>query len=233
MSPTSRRPRHAERLDRVAVVLFLAIWTWALLRLAPSFLHSEARWPILLGVFVGYVLADFFSGAVHWIADRFFAPTTWLIGPLLIAPFRDHHADANEIARHDFFEISGNNALVSLPLAVAICFLPLPTAESSSPVGLALVHGLGLGLTLAVFLTNQLHGWAHQATPPAPIRRLQRWGWILSRERHDLHHRHHDRAYCVTSGWLNPLLDRIHFFPGLERGIEALRRSRRPRSRTR
>jgi len=233
MSPASRRPRHAERLDRAAVVLFLALWSWALLRLSPSLLQPAALGPILLGAFAGYVLADLLSGTVHWIADRYFAPTTPLIGPLLIAPFREHHADASEIARHGFFEVSGNNALVSLPLVVAICFLPLPAAESSIPARLAFAHGLGLGLTLAVFLTNQLHGWAHQTTPPAPIRRLQRWGWILSRERHDLHHRHHDRAYCVTSGWLNPLLDRIHFFPGLERGIEALRRARRRRSRVR
>lgn len=233
MSPASRRPRHAERLDRVAVVLFLVAWTWALLRVSPSVLAPEAGWPILIGCFAGYVLADFVSGTVHWIADRYFAPTTWLIGPLLIAPFREHHADASEIARHDFFEISGNNALVGLPLVVAIGFLPLPTPESSFRTGLAWIHGLGLGLTLAVFLTNQLHGWAHQATPPAAIRRLQRWGWILSQERHALHHRHHDRAYCVTSGWLNPLLDRIRFFPVLERGIESLRRPRRPRSRVR
>ncbi|HKK49945.1 MAG TPA: fatty acid desaturase CarF family protein, partial [Myxococcota bacterium] len=83
------------------------------------------------------------------------------------------------------------------------------------------------GSTAALFLTNQLHGWAHRADPPAAVRRLQAWGWILSPQRHALHHRHHDRAYCVTSGWLNPWLDRMRFFPTLERLVDRLRAPRR------
>lgn len=230
MSRASRRPLWTERLDRAAVAAFGAIWLLACGRLLPSITELSLLWPIGAGILAGYLLADFLSGAVHWLADRYFAPTTWLIGPLLIAPFREHHADASEIARHDFFEISGNSALVSLPLVAGLLALPLPSEAalgSLPPALLAGLHGLGVGSTAALFLTNQLHGWAHRADPPAAVRRLQAWGWILSPQRHALHHRHHDRAYCVTSGWLNPWLDRMRFFPTLERLIDRLRAPRR------
>ncbi|MBW2496580.1 MAG: kua-ubiquitin conjugating enzyme hybrid localization domain protein [Deltaproteobacteria bacterium] len=214
------RPRWTAGLDRLAVLLFGVLWTTALLRFAPSLLSSGLGWPALLGAMCGYLLADFLSGSVHWLADRYFTPTTWLIGPLLIAPFREHHVDASEITRHDFFEVSGNNALVTLPAVALLLTLPLPdpTGGASIPG----VIGLGLGTTAALLLTNQLHRWAHTEHPPRPIARLQRWGWILSPERHARHHAGgHDRAYCVTSGWLNPLLDGTGFFSSLEALIES------------
>ena len=221
-----RRPRWASRLDRVVVTLFFIAWGLALLRFAPAFVFFEQGIPACLGVVAGYLLADLLSGSVHWLADRFFTPTTPLLGPLLIAPFRDHHVDEAEMARHDFFEISGNNALVTLPVVLLLFSLPVPDKQTS--LLLAGGIGLGLGLTASLFLTNQFHGWAHQPSPPAAIRCLQRWGWILSPERHALHHRDpHDRAYCVTSGWLNPLLDRIRFFPALESLIATIGRQRR------
>ena len=52
---------------------------------------------------------------------------------------------------------------------------------------------------------------------PAPIRALQRWGALLSPEVHANHHRApFDRYYCITHGWLNPALTRLHFFRALE-----------------
>jgi ubiquitin-conjugating enzyme E2 variant len=209
-------------MERIAVVLFAGLWLAAFARLAPGLLDAPHGAVSLPGLLAGYLLADFVSGSVHWLADRYFAPSTPVIGPLLIAPFRDHHVDSSGMARHDFFEISGNNALVTLPVALGLHALPVPGPGSSS---LALVGvGLALGLSGALFLTNQFHGWAHAARPPAAVRRLQAWGFILTPERHALHHRDgHDRAYCVTSGWLNPLLDGIGFFPALERWIDSVR----------
>ena len=77
--------------------------------------------------------------------------------------------------------------------------------------------------TLGIALTNLFHQWAHAERVPAVVARLQRGGWILSPAHHALHHcGAHDRAYCVTTGWLNPTLDAIGFFPALERAVRRL-----------
>ena len=72
----------------------------------------------------------------------------------------------------------------------------------------------------ASMATNQFHMWAHATSVPASVRWLQRLGLVLSPERHARHHcGEFDRSYCMTSGWLNPLLDRIDLFGRIERRI--------------
>lgn len=219
--------RTRARLDRLSVGLFAASWLGALVWLWPALRHggSELALPyaIPLAVLAGYLAADFLAGSVHWLADRYFDPTTPVLGPLLIAPFREHHVDSSSITRHDFFEVSGNNSLVCIPVVLALFALPAPTDFRTAFLAL-----FGLSLTAALVATNQLHGWAHAAHPPRIARILQRMGLILRPEHHARHHSAaHDRAYCVTSGWLNPLLDGLRFFDRLERVIDGGRRDRR------
>jgi ubiquitin-conjugating enzyme E2 variant len=210
-------------VDRLCVTAFVIAWMVMSIRIAPA-IFSEQRWlAAFFAIIAGYLLADFLAGSVHWIADRFFDPATPLLGPMLIAPFRDHHEDALGITRHDFFEVSGNNALLTIPLVIWLAARP-------TPVG-ALPHFLvvlGASLTLALFATNQFHSWAHSPSPPRFVRQLHAWGLILTPKRHARHHRGlHDCAYCVTSGWLNPLLDRMRFFERIERMIDASPKRRR------
>jgi len=206
-------------LDRACVGLFLLIWGAALVKFGPGLANGERWLATVGGLLGGYLLADLLAGAVHWMADRFFEPRTPLLGPMLIAPFREHHDDALDITRHDFFEVSGNNALVTLPVIAVIALLPRPV-----DVAMHVVVALGLSLTLSLFLTNQFHSWAHSPSPPRWVRPLHAWGLILTPARHARHHRaEHDRAYCVTSGWLNPLLDRIGVFDRLEGLVNAIR----------
>jgi len=92
--------------------------------------------------------------------------------------------------------------------------LPLPWVR-------ALIEGvIGLGLCGVGLFTNQFHLWAHRASPAPIIRWLQDRGLILGRAEHRRHHRQpHQTAYCITTGWCNGPLDRIGFFPRLERFI--------------
>ena len=210
-------------VDRVSVTIFILAWTVMFVRIAPE-IFSGGEWlAAFLGILGGYLLADFLAGSVHWIADRFFNPETPILGPMLIAPFRDHHEDALGITRHDFYEISGNNALVTIPVVILLAALPAAVDFLTH-----FIVVLGASLTLSLFATNQFHCWAHSPSPPRLIRHLHTWGLILTPKRHARHHReNHDRAYCVTSGWLNPLLDRIRFFERLEHIVAASPRRRR------
>ena len=96
-----------------------------------------------------------------------------------------------------------------------------------APLDAAVLAGLLL-FTLGIALTNRFHQWAHADRVPGWVATLQRSGLILSPERHSLHLcGAHDRAYCVTTGWLNPLLDAVEFFALLERTIRWLGPRRR------
>jgi ubiquitin-conjugating enzyme E2 variant len=225
-SPSAVSPAARQRwIDRSAVVLFAVLWTMAFARLHPALLEPDFALANLAGGISGYLLAEFVAGAVHWIADRHFDPETPWIGPMLIEPFRAHHDDPLSITRHDFFEVLGNNALVTIPVTGVLLIVARPeTSLASFAVSLSLVG------TLAAVATNLFHAWAHSAEPPRIGRWLQARGLILTPRQHALHHRAgHDRAYCVTSGWLNPLLDRTRFFGRLDTLIE---RSGRPRPRS-
>ena len=184
------RHRHLE-IFAVAIAPCLAIWT--LVR-ASSGLDVVG----VLAAIVGYVAADFLCGALHWYADeRADASWKW-IGPAFIRPFRDHHIRPEALTEHDVFELCGNNAIASTTMLGAT----LPWAPLAPHLAIGIV-----ALATAVLVTNVFHRWAHTASPPAIVRTLQKMRAVLSPEEHRQHHVLLDRAYCVTSGWTNPILD--------------------------
>jgi ubiquitin-conjugating enzyme E2 variant len=70
---------------------------------------------------------------------------------------------------------------------------------------------------VALFATNGFHCWAHTPVPPRWVGWLQRHRLVLAPQAHAAHHRGaHDQSYCVTTGWLNLLLDRWRFFERVE-----------------
>ena len=170
--------------------------------------------PILAAL--AYLVADFLSGFVHFLADNFGSYETPILGPNFIEPFREHHVDPKGIVGHDFVDANGNNSLASLPFMPAVLvFVPLETSYYGYLFGIFFLF-----LCLAAFLTNQFHKWAHMDVPPAFVGGLQARGVILSREHHDIHHESpYDTYYCITAGFWNPLLDRIRFFERAERLI--------------
>ncbi|MCB1164885.1 MAG: kua-ubiquitin conjugating enzyme hybrid localization domain protein [Leptospiraceae bacterium] len=193
-------------LDAVSITAYLALTGWILVDLlAASAGHASIFWPVTLTVFVAFLLADLLSGTVHFLADNFGNENTPIFGPALIEPFRDHHRDPQGITRHGFLETNGNNCLICIPFLAGL--LLLSPDYGSLPQFL-----VGLGTVVAllfVFLTNQIHKWAHLNSPPMPIRLLQRTGIVLSSDHHAKHHLPpHLSHYCITSGWLNPILDR-------------------------
>jgi len=151
---------------------------------------------------------------VHFLADNFGSSETPIIGPNFVGAFREHHVDPKGITTHDFIDTNGNNSLASLPfMLLAWLFVPIETTMFGY-----LFAAFFLLLCFAVFLTNQFHKWAHIEEPLPVAAWLQRRGWILAQEHHDIHHESpYDTYYCITVGVWNPLLDRTHFFERTER----------------
>lgn len=185
-----------------------------------GFARHELTWLLVPAVgLASFLAADFSSGFVHWMADNYGSPETPLLGPKLVTPFREHHADPQAITRHDFFEANGDNCLTALFVLVP-AYVWLPRVDAPWATSLELFTLL---LALGVLLTSMAHGWAHMDRPPAVARLLQRAGLVISAEHHARHHAgDHRTHYCITTGWLNRVLDGVGFFRALERVLAAL-----------
>jgi len=205
------------RIETLALVAHAALAVLLVTRLAVEVRGPLGALAVAAGIAGGWLGADLVSGVVHWLADHYGSVDTPLIGGAFVRTFREHHADPLAITRHDFIETNGDSALVTAPYLGAIALL-WPAAPGLAPV--AFVHAFAVALGLGVVVTTQAHKWAHSTRPPRLVRLLQRRRILLSPRHHDGHHRGgHDSHYCITTGWLDPLLARADVWRRLERAL--------------
>ena len=211
---SARYPNRYRAIESLAIVAFATLSALLAHAIVRGAHQAGALWVLVPLVMAAYLAADFVSGLVHWLADTFGTEETPFFGQKFVKNFRNHHVDPKGITRHDFVETNGDNCLVSLPwMALTYWLAPIATELWGFAIGVFI-----LAMMIFVLLTNQLHKWAHTDVPPAFIRPFQRFGLVLSTSHHDVHHvSPHDEHYCITSGWLNPILDGIGFFKAMER----------------
>lgn len=219
-----QRPFWLMAFDVASVSALLVLLVVAAARLAQVLGAGAPVWVLPPACIAAVLAADLVSGLVHWFCDRFFAADTPVIGRMLIHPFREHHVDPMAITRHGVFELCGNNALAVVPVSLALVLAGPPRPAA----GALAVHAFVIALSLAVFATNLAHRWAHAEERAPVVHWLQRRRLILSPEVHDRHHRgDFSRGYCVTTGWLNPLLDASRLLPRCEAWLRTRSSSRR------
>jgi ubiquitin-conjugating enzyme E2 variant len=209
---TSKRAGEIISVIAFVVLLFLSAFN--------LYQHRSLDYFLLLLVsssILGMTLADLFSGLVHWGADTWGTLETPFVGQTFIRSFREHHVDPFQITRHDFVETNGDNCmLAAIPLA-AVAFIKINHAAWD-----IFIVSFIMQLCVWVSLTNQIHKWAHMIKPPKYVAFFQDWRIILSRKNHQIHHHTpFDRYYCITTGWLNPVLGAIGFWKRLENAITA------------
>lgn len=211
----------ARVMEVVGIFLYLAssIWISYSLAIEYSGAWTSLLWMVPTAMLAGAFLADFSSGTVHWLADTFGTADMPILGPNFVRPFREHHTDPQEITRHDFVEVNGNNCVVIMLFGMPV-FLLVPNNGEMWAVWLEMAL---LAQFAGVFATNQIHKWSHLDNPSGFVRFLQRTGLIMSVEHHNVHHTApHDSYYCITTGWMNPVLEKIGFFNGLEKVVRAV-----------
>ncbi len=160
---------------------------------------------VLCMAVLGVLATDLTSGIVHFLCDNYFAEDTPVIGRALIEPFRRHHVDPSEILRGGVLRVNRANCF---GMAAVLALVALWHAVTPHTPPSAAANGWLLGYSFAVVLTNQIHRWAHAATVPPGVGWLQRRGLLLDPLRHHRHHATHTTAFCITTGWLNPVFDR-------------------------
>jgi plasmanylethanolamine desaturase len=208
-APPGSYSRSHRALEIVGITFVFGALAWLAVRVATT-CEGLADWLLVgLAAVLGYVMSDFLSGVVHWAGDTVGDETTPVFGPNFVKPFRYHHIDPQDITRHDFVETNGNNCIVAAPL-IALVMLVIPA--TTGPLFFACV--VAASTFWFVFCTNQFHKWAHMPTPPRWVRALQRANLVLSPEHHSIHHAApQNKYYCITVGWMNPILEKIRFFP--------------------
>lgn len=190
------------------VYLFVLVSQWPQLR-------QDSWAPI--GVIAGIFLADFFSGVLHWGFDTWGTQSTPLAGNF-IRSFREHHVDPVAMCDHDFFEANGDSFAVMIGLITACNVIPALTGINL--LWYQSVPSVWVAFTIFGGLTNELHKWSHSRSKNPVVTFMQRNGLILPPHHHNQHHKNqHDDAYCITTGWCNPFLDKINFWRMLEAAI--------------
>jgi ubiquitin-conjugating enzyme E2 variant len=208
-----QRTRRAVLAASILASIVLTVWVGASL----ARFVTEGWWlAVLIALPLGVATIDLLSGVVHWACDRFGDAATPFLGPLLIRAFREHHVDPRRMVEHDWIETNGEPCFFS---ALALVILALLAPSVQSALGAA---ALALVWTMAAVgsWANQVHKWAHMSRAPRLAQILQRLRLALRPEEHAWHHRApHDSGYCISTGWMNPLLDRTGLWPRLERWL--------------
>ena len=107
-------------LEIASIVFVLAALVWLAFRIGYTMDGAiDLLWLGFAGL-TGYLISDLLSGFVHWAGDTVGDETTPVFGPNFVKPFRYHHIDPVDIARHDFVETNGNNCIVVAPILIAI-----------------------------------------------------------------------------------------------------------------
>jgi hypothetical protein len=168
----------------------------------------------LLSILVAWLVADFYTGVFHWIEDRYMG----------------------EDMSIDFFHaLSEDNALHHDKPTAMLLFTKWENMRTAAyfawPVALVIaILGGPLWLVLSfVFVAfgSLIHRFSH-----TPRKKLPRWilfmqfiGLFISHTHHETHHRQDGKlvpkqealiAYCGMTDWLNPSLDRVHFWARME-----------------
>ncbi len=202
--------RIIELVALIAFFVYMYRFGIRLVRAFPTLSFSPGFTLFLVIVpIMAYIAADFVSGFVHFLADNFGSDTTWFFGQKFIHPFREHHVDPTAITRHSFLEVNGDSCIVALLVLLPTYYtLPVGASQFYLAMGVFVIFFLS-----GIFLTNQIHRWAHTAVPPRFVAWLQNKRLILSPAVHNIHHTAPFATYyCITSGWLNPLLARLGIF---------------------
>ncbi|CAB3373178.1 plasmanylethanolamine desaturase 1 [Cloeon dipterum] len=184
-------------------------------------LQLEKLSTIVVAAMCGIFTADFASGVVHWAADTWGSVELPILGKNFIRPFREHHIDPTSITRHDFIETNGDNFMLTIPFLGYMVWHFVSSSEAEVQKSFWWSCYLFL-LAIFVAMTNQIHKWSHTYFGlPGWVVWLQEHHVILPRRHHRIHHvAPHETYFCITTGWLNWPLEKLHFWPGLEGVIQ-------------
>ena len=156
---------------------------------------------------VGVTLAaDFAAGFIHWIEDAYIRENTPLLGRFIGKPNTIHHHLPRYMIRNSWWR-SNREQLIAM--GVLLAFLSLLNLVTWRECLFALVAGYA----------NVVHKWSHRTRRENGrlICWLQDLHVLQTPRHHAVHHSNPKQVrYCPVTNVLNPLLDGIHLWAGIE-----------------
>lgn len=153
-----------------------------------------------------YLLADFFSGLIHWWEDRYISASTPFWGSFVGEPNERHHREPAHFLTNSYWRRIRVSSIGALIMGVALWTAGLHFWQPY----------------FVLFLlsqANQIHAWGHQGrTKNGPlVYSLQSVGFLQSTKAHARHHKApYDCNYCVLTDYLNPILHKMNLWKTLE-----------------
>ena len=156
-----------------------------------------------MSVLMCILIADFLTGLFHWFEDTYGDPGFPILGPLVFEPNLLHHEQPMKFTMSGFCLRNYQSWLI----AAATCSVVYLLGVFSWHVALVgFLAGMG----------NEVHVWTHKRGP-CWIRLLQEMGIIQHPRQHAKHHKApFDSHFCTLTNAMNPVLELVHFWRGLE-----------------
>ncbi|MEA2943761.1 MAG: hypothetical protein QOD09_4290 [Bradyrhizobium sp.] len=172
---------------------------------------------IAVALLVGYFVADFASGLVHWGLDTWFDERQ--LGRV-VAIAREHHTHPQHILGYGFME---HCTLGSAPSAILVGLPALVTALCPTSIPAYCLMIVWLVTSTCLFFGTSFHNLSHRRSKSAIIRAAQKMHLVVAPEHHWVHHRSDQIIrYCVINGWANYVCDPLGVWRGLEWLIQKL-----------
>jgi plasmanylethanolamine desaturase len=150
--------------------------------------------------------AEFVTGLVHWLEDAYVREDTPLIGKHVARPNIVHHHYPRFMTRNSWWQTSWDLCCVSVLLILIAWACGVLTWQ------------VWLFAILAAN-ANQMHKWTHRtrAENGRIISFFQNIGLLQTARHHARHHTDPKNShYCTMTNVLNPVLDKVRFWDGLE-----------------
>ena len=174
---------------------------------------------VVLQVVLIIMLADFAAGVVHWIEDAYVREDTPFIGSFIGKANVIHHHLPRYMTRNNWWQSSWDLLCLSALMVIGAWALGVLTWQ--------------VWLFAAVSTNaNQVHKWSHQTRKEngRVISFLQDVHVLQTPHHHAIHHTNPKNVrYCPITNLVNPLLDGVCFWDGIERILShTIKLNRRP-----
>ena len=167
---------------------------------------------VFLDIILVVLAVDFVSGLLHWLEDGYGRPHWPVTGKWITAPNILHHEAPGAFTK--------NSWLRSAAVLLVLGALVIAGAWQIGMLTWQVLLFVAIGVN-----ANEIHKWNHLPRKRRGnlVTALQEARLLQTAKHHGKHHvGSKDTHYCVVTNLLNPVLDAVQFWHGLEWTIERL-----------